>query len=127
MTVPATVRDEAPKVSTRESRALDLYRTRGHERRHAGEDVYLVPSCSGRGFYEVRYGAEVESCNCPDHEIRRENCKHILSVAIHHAKCRGASRPCACVGGLVFIGYLGDNEVERFASYRCRRCSGETS
>src|SRR3712207_9452437 len=32
-------------------------------------------------------------------------------------------RPCACLEGWVFIGYIDDNGEEREASYRCRRCS----
>jgi hypothetical protein len=36
--------------STREERGLELYRTRGHEIRLAGEDLYLVPSCTGRAL-----------------------------------------------------------------------------
>jgi len=121
MTVTATVRDDPPKVSTRESRALDLYRTRGHEIRKVGEDLYLVPSCTGQGSYTVDYRAE--ACDCPDFERRGLNCKHILCVGIRVAKRRSsAGRPCACLNGFVFVGYVDDNDVEHFASYRCRRC-----
>jgi hypothetical protein len=31
-------------------------------------------------------------------------------------------RPHACIDGWVFVSYLDDNDVERVASYRCRRC-----
>jgi hypothetical protein len=31
-------------------------------------------------------------------------------------------RPHACIDGWVYVGYLDDNDVERVASYRCRRC-----
>lgn len=111
-----------PNSDTRELRALELYRTRGHEIRKVGEGLYLVPSCTGRGFYSVDY--REETCDCPDFLRRRENCKHILAVGIHHAKRRRSfANPCACVDGWVFVGYEDDDGVERQASYRCRRCS----
>jgi hypothetical protein len=111
--------------STREERALELYRTRGHEIRHVGQDLYLVPSCTGRGFYSVDY--REETCDCPDHEIRKENCKHILAVGIYHAKHR--QRPHACTDGVVYIGHyvVGDDgeEVQVVEAVPCRRCAGE--
>jgi hypothetical protein len=106
--------------STRELRALELYRTRGHEIRKVGEDLYLVPSCTGRGSYTVDY--REESCSCPDFKRHAETCKHIYAVGISLAKRR--RRVCACVDGWVYVGYLDDNDVERVASYRCRRCDG---
>lgn len=36
-------------------------------------------------------------------------------------------RPCACYSGWVFVGYIDEHSEEREASYRCRRCAGETS
>jgi hypothetical protein len=32
-------------------------------------------------------------------------------------------RPCACLEGWVFVGYIDENGEEREASYRCRRCT----
>jgi hypothetical protein len=32
-------------------------------------------------------------------------------------------RPCACIDGLVFVGYVDEDGEEREASYRCRRCT----
>jgi hypothetical protein len=32
-------------------------------------------------------------------------------------------RPHACIGGLVFVGYIDEQGEERAASYRCRRCA----
>jgi hypothetical protein len=75
--------------STRETRALELYRTHGRDIERISPDVYLVPSCSGEGTYHVDYGAE--SCSCPDHEIRGEVCKHILCIGVLRAKRRGAT------------------------------------
>jgi hypothetical protein len=116
-------------ASTREQRGLELYRTRGHEIRLAGEDLYLVPSDastgSEAGFYSVDY--REETCDCPDFLRHHKNCNHILAVGVLAAKRR--RRPCACDGGWVTVGYLVEDEngedVEEFAQYLCRRCAGE--
>jgi len=34
-------------------------------------------------------------------------------------------RPCACLEGWVFVGYIDEDGEEREASYRCRRCAEE--
>jgi|SRR5829696_9220854 len=116
-----------PNGDTRELRALELYRDRGHEIRHVDQDLYLVPSCTGRGFYSVDY--REETCDCPDHEIRGENCKHILAVGIYHAKHRHSeATPHACNDGWITLGQIvvdpetGD-ETEEYALYLCGRCA----
>jgi hypothetical protein len=76
--------------STRELRALELYRTRRHDIERISPHVYLVPSCSGEGFYAVTYGGEAESCECKDFEFGHV-CKHLFAVGIMHAKRRGAA------------------------------------
>src|SRR5918912_4573783 len=45
---------------------------------------------------------------------------HDDTVEAHYA-C--LERPCACLDGWVFVGYLDENGEEREASYRCRRCA----
>lgn len=83
--------------NTRESRALELFRSRGHEIRRTGPNTYLVPACSGEGSYLVDYADE--SCDCPDHAHRRANCKHILAVGVLVSKRRAArARTSACDG-----------------------------
>jgi len=42
------------------------------------------------------------------------------TVEAHYA-C--LERPCACMGGWVFVGYLEEDGEEREAAYRCRRCA----
>ena len=77
--------------STRETRALQLYRTRRHDIERIAPEVYLVPSRTGEGAYRVHYG-EHESCSCPDHaHLPGRARKHILAVGILNAKRRGAT------------------------------------
>ena len=45
---------------------------------------------------------------------------HDDTVEAHYA-C--LERPCACIGGWVFIGYIDEHGEEREAAYRCRRCA----
>ncbi len=87
MTVTTSV-PEAPRGDTRELRALELFRSRGHEIRRTGPHTYLVPSCTGEHLYRVDYA--VESCECDDHARRRVNCKHILCVGVLVSKRRAA-------------------------------------
>jgi SWIM zinc finger len=87
-----TTESSAPAhPSTREQRGLELYRERGDEIQLLGENTFGVPSCTGRGLYEVRYGGDVESCSCPDYEFGH-TCKHLLAVGIAHASRRSGIR-----------------------------------
>ncbi len=133
----------APHPSTREARALELYRTRGAEIEQIAPDIYLVPSQDGERVYRVQYG-EHEYCSCPDHSYRAVNCVHILAVGIYHAKRRirpelvagdpfayaGRDRdhhPHGCYEGVVYIGRLEmtdeGEEVEVVEAVPCRRCN----
>jgi len=42
------------------------------------------------------------------------------TVEAHYA-C--LERPCACLEGWVFVGYMDEHDEEREASHRCRRCA----
>lgn len=94
MTVTTSV-PEVPRPNTREQRALEFHRARGHEIVRTGRRTYLVPSCSGHGSYAVDYASE--TCDCPDFTIPRpgrepgEPCKHVYAVGIHRAKRRGTT------------------------------------
>ncbi len=111
-----------PNHDSREARALDLYRTRGHQIIRVVDDLYLVPSSDGSTWYEVLYGGDEERCSCPDHRYRGVTCIHLYAVGISHAKRRGESRPCACINGVVYIGHLVDG-AEVIEPVPCRRCS----
>lgn len=41
---------------------------------------WMVPSQSGKGKYAVRVVGHSSDCTCPDFELRREACKHMLAV-----------------------------------------------
>jgi hypothetical protein len=45
---------------------------------------------------------------------------HDDTVEAHYACLQ---RPCACIEGWVFVGYVDENGEDREASYRCRRCT----
>jgi len=40
-----------------------------------------------------------------------------------HYSCLERLRPCACIDGWVFVGYIDEHGEEREASYPCRRCA----
>jgi hypothetical protein len=46
---------------------------------------------------------------------------HDDTVEAHYA-C--LERPCACIDGWVFVGYIDEHGEEREAAYVCRRCAG---
>jgi hypothetical protein len=55
--------------------------------------------------------------SAPAHSSAEE---HDDTVEAHYS-C--LERPCACLEGWVFIGYVDEYGEEREASYRCRRCA----
>jgi hypothetical protein len=48
---------------------------------------------------------------------------HDDTVEAHYS---GLERPCACLSGWVFVGYIDEHGEEGLASYRCRRCANGT-
>jgi hypothetical protein len=40
-----------------------------------------------------------------------------------HYTCLERLRPCACIDGWVFVGYIDEHGEEREASYACSRCA----
>ncbi len=80
--------------TTRELRALALYREHHADIVHVGDEAYLVPSGTHPGaFYRVVY--RHESCSCPDATYHRGLCcKHVLMVGIHRAKTRARTARC---------------------------------
>ncbi len=82
----------ATRTDTRETRALELYRSRRRDIVVVDTNTYEVPSQDGTRTYEVVYGGDEETCDCPDACRHPElNCKHLLAVAVKRAKRRGAS------------------------------------
>lgn len=76
---------------TRTTRGLKLYRERGEEIARTTANTYRVPSCSEAGDRTYLVHLDLGCCSCPDYQIRREACKHIVAATIYRAK-RRASR-----------------------------------
>ena len=64
-------------TSTRQQRGLELAATRTI-RQKAG--LWIVPSQTGAGTYNVHIMPKITSCTCPDFETRGVTCKHIFAV-----------------------------------------------
>ena len=64
-----------------------------------------------------RHLMATEKSSAPAHPSTEE---HDDTVEAHYA-C--LERPCACLEGWVFVGYIDEYGEEREASYRCRRCA----
>ena len=64
-------------TSTRQQRGLELAATRTI-RQKAG--LWIVPSQTGAGTYNVHIMPKIASCTCPDFETRGVTCKHIFAV-----------------------------------------------
>ena len=43
-----------------------------------------------------------------------------------HYSCLERLRPCACMGGWVFVGYIDEHGEEREASYACSHCADKS-
>ena len=48
--------------------------------------------------------------------LRRRGIRHTIPERL---------RPCVCIDGLVFVGYIDEYGEEREGSYPCRRCASE--
>ncbi len=66
-------------METREQRGLEIAATKKLSQK---DDLWLVPSSTGRGTYVVD-GAECgdSTCTCPDFELHQEPCKHVFAVS----------------------------------------------
>lgn len=67
------------KLLDREGRAMMLAATVKITPNAKG---WRVPSQAGKGAYTVTVEGEKPHCDCPDHELRGGDCKHILAVRI---------------------------------------------
>lgn len=69
-------------VLTTNSRMIRGYAiiAKGDEPILVSSDEFKIHSQSGKGYYLVRHGYKVWTCNCPDHFYRRVECKHINAV-----------------------------------------------
>src|SRR3954462_13006196 len=79
---PATRKDRTlevgPDMDLRELKGLELA-ARSRIAFHLG--FWLVPSQTSGSTYRVTIGAE-PSCTCPDFELRRQPCKHVVAARL---------------------------------------------
>jgi transposase len=66
---------------------MDMRKTKAEQIVRDGEITrtekgWLVPSQKGRKTYSVERSGEILTCTCPDFELRRLPCKHVLAVQI---------------------------------------------
>ena len=73
-----------PLTTTRQERAEAITKKKGQIWRY-GDSLYRVMSQSGKGSYQVRKTDLGWSCNCPDHQKRGVECKHIIAVRLSFA------------------------------------------
>ena len=134
-----TIAQTAAEPTTREERGVALYRTRKADIHEIGEELYLVPSCTGMDTYRV--DLEAQTCTCPDYIHHGRVCKHQLAATIYAAKklCSqeddlqahyaSLERMCTCSDGWVFVGRVVesehdlDGEVVEYERVPCRRCA----
>lgn len=67
----------ASPTNPRELRGREIAATKRIQQRG---NLWLVPSQSGTDTYKVDLNGDVPHCTCPDHEVRRQKCKHIYAV-----------------------------------------------
>jgi hypothetical protein len=79
-------------LRSREERAIRLFQEHGGQIQQIGPDIYLTPSQDGSLEYLVRYGGEIEECECNDYVCRGRTCVHLYAVALRVAKKRGQRR-----------------------------------
>ncbi len=78
------------RLSTRERRALALFRERGSEIVRIAPHTYRMPSASNRSVYFTTIKPGEESCTCPDYiqhgDAEDFFCKHMFAALIWHSK-----------------------------------------
>lgn len=67
------------ETTTREQRALMIAATSKLTR---NGDTWIVPSQASAKNYAVDPNPQGPSCTCPDFELRRQPCKHVIAVSI---------------------------------------------
>jgi hypothetical protein len=69
--------DQPMAISEREQRGLAIAALSKIDNKNG---VWMVPSQSGNGRYEVIHQNGEPRCTCPDFELRGGKCKHIYAV-----------------------------------------------
>jgi len=67
---------------------------------------------------------DTEESSAPCAHPSTEDHDHDDTIEAHYS-CLERMRPCACIDGWVFVGYIDEYGEEREVSYPCRRCASE--
>jgi transposase len=76
-------------MNPRELRGLEI--AARYKLTHRGK-IWTVPSQSGKLPYTVDLGKNPPACSCPDNEVNRQHCKHIIAVEITIERRRGGKK-----------------------------------
>ena len=80
----------------------------------------VCPAPRDPAHREWRNTVDTEESSAPRAQPSTEDCEDTLEA---HYACLERLRPCACIDGWVFVGYIDEHGEEREASYHCRRCA----
>jgi hypothetical protein len=115
----STYPDIAEMIASRAERGMQLYLSKRQLIIRTGEEFYLVPG-SGRRSYKVRYGGPVESCDCTDFGVHRDElaCKHLTAVALLYATRRRRPSTVRKLAGAIGVELQGFIEADRCSGRR---------
>ncbi len=82
----------------------------------------MCPAPRDPAHREWRNTVDTEESSAPRTHPSTEDHDHDDTLEAHYA-CLERLRPCACIDGWVFVGYIDEHGGEREASYPCRRCA----
>ena len=54
--------------------------TKGDKPTQVNDEIFTVPSQSGNWLYNVKLEGDEWHCDCPDHNKRDADCKHVYTV-----------------------------------------------
>ena len=76
-------------MNPRELRGLEI--AARYKLTHRGK-IWTVPSQSGKPPYTVDLGKAPPVCSCPDNQVDRQRCKHIIAVEITIQRQQGGKK-----------------------------------
>jgi transposase-like protein len=124
-----------PLTTTREERGKAITEKKGQIWRYS-DSLYRVKSQSGHGSYQVKKNDLGWSCNCPDHQMRGVECKHIIAVKLSFAirkqvetvmriaPINSTANLCVfCGSSLIIKDGVRHNDYGDVQTYYCKECN----